>query len=368
MAESSQPSENLRTKNSRGHEMLNTKSLVALYTFLLLPALGIAVTDTAGTLTELDAYLDETASQLGDSPFAAVVSKNGEILYERYYDGQGVLERTVDQHARWRVFSITKSFVSALVLRLCQDELISLEDPVGKYLPDFTEHGDGPFDRRAVTIRHLMSHTSGAAVASNKTPEILPPSFDRIEIITAPGTAFEYSSLGMLILERTLEAATGKDLADLLNERIIEPLGLESTGYVYPGSATDVVLPLRKDLYHYSQNGRRAGSGLFATARDLNAFGQFWLDPEPMFSHELRTEAWTHHGMRESGGESYGLMWWLLEQDGGYVMSGREFKINAVVPETNSVITVIRYPQSRAAKEYNFAKDKRAMVLFGKRL
>jgi CubicO group peptidase (beta-lactamase class C family) len=309
--------------------MLNTKSLVALYTFLLLPALGIAVTDTAGTLTELDAYLDETASQLGDSPFAAVVSKNGEILYERYYDGQGVLERTVDQHARWRIFSITKSFVSALVLRLCQDELISLEDPVGKYLPDFTEHGDGPFDRRAVTIRHLMSHTSGAAVASNKTPEILPPS---------------------------------------LNERIIEPLGLESTGYVYPGSATDVVLPLRKDLYHYSQNGRRAGSGLFATARDLNAFGQFWLDPEPMFSHELRTEAWTHHGMRESGGESYGLMWWLLEQDGGYVMSGREFKINAVVPETNSVITVIRYPQSRAAKEYNFAKDKRAMVLFGKRL
>ena len=179
--------------------MKNSRILLLL---VLLPALGTAETDAGETLTEFDTYLDKTADQMGDSPFAAVVSKNGEILYERYYDGQGVLERTVDQHARWRVFSITKSFVAALVLRLCQDRVISLEDPVGKYLPDFREHGDGPFDRRAVTIRHLMSHTSGAAVAGNKTPEVLPPSFDRIEIITTPGTAFEYSSLGMLILER----------------------------------------------------------------------------------------------------------------------------------------------------------------------
>ena len=325
-------------------------------------------TDTAATLQEFDAYLDRTAGQLGDSPFAAVISRNGEILYERYYDGQGVLERPVHQHSRWRVFSITKSFVAALVLGLCQDGLIALDEPVGKYLPAFREHGDGPFDRRAVTIRHLLSHTSGAAVAGNKTPEPLPPSFDRIEILTAPGTAFEYSSLGMLILERTLEAATGKDLGALLREKILEPVGLASTGYVYPGTGTDNVLPLRKDVFHYSQNGRRAGSGLYTTARDLNAFGQFWLSPESIFSRELREEAWTFHGMRESDKGRYGLLWWLLEGDGGYVMSGKEFKINAVIPETKTVVTVIRYPQSRPAPEYNFTADKRAMVLFGKRL
>ena len=274
----------------------------------------------------------------------------------------------MNPQSRWQVFSITKSFVSALVLSLSQDGLISLDDPVGKYLPDFREHGDGPFDRQAVKIRHLLSHTSGAAVEGNKTPESLPLSFDRIEIITAPGAGFKYSGLGMLILERTLEAATGKDFAVLLNERIIEPLGLESTGYVYSESATDRLLPLKKDLFHYSQIGKRAGAGLYTTARDLNTFGQLWLNPESMFSPELRKEAWTYHGMRETDGGRYGLMWWLFESDGGYVMSGKEFKINAVIPETNSVITVIRYPQSRAAKEYNFAKDKRAMVLFGKRL
>jgi hypothetical protein len=86
-----------------------------------------------------------------------------------------------------------------------------------------------------------------------------------------------------------------------------------------------------------------------------------------MFSRKLREEAWTYNGMRESDKGRYGLMWWLFESDGGYVMSGKENKINAVVPETDSVITVIRYPQASADKDYNFAEDKRAMVLFGER-
>jgi CubicO group peptidase (beta-lactamase class C family) len=335
---------------------------------LLLPALGFAGPGTTETLQEFNAYLDKTAMQLGDSPFAAVVSKNGKILFERYHDGNGTLDRPVNEQSRWLVYSITKSFVSALTLNLCQEGVISLDDPIGKYLPAFREHGDGPFDRRDVKIRHLMSHTSGAAVDGNKVPAILPPGFDRIQVISEPGAEFKYSGLGMLILERTLEAASGSDLDALLNKRIIHPLGLESTGYVYPGSATEAVLPLKKGLFHYSQNGKRAGSGLYTTARDLNAFGQFWLSPEALFSESLRTEAWTYHGKRESDGGRYGLLWWLFESDGGYVMSGKDNKINAVVPETGVVITVIRYPQAKAAEDYSFAADKRAMVLFGKRL
>jgi len=126
------------------------------------------------------------------------------------------------------------------------------------------------------------------------------------------------------------------------------------------GSATDWVLPLTRDYFHYSQSGKRAWSGLFITARDLNAFGQFWLNPVKFFSSELRKEAWTFHGMRESDGGRYGLLWWLFEDDGGYVMSGKDNKINAVVPETGVVITVIRYPQAKPTGGYKFAKDKRA--------
>ena len=344
------------------------KRFIAVCIFMLLPVLGTAATDTATTLEEFDAYLDKTAGQLGDSPFAAIVSKDGEILYERYHDGQNVLARTVDEESRWLIFSITKSFVSALVLGLCQEGVLTLDDPVSKYLPAFREQGDGLFDRRAVTLRHLLSHTSGAAYEGDKVPNPLPPGFDRVDIVSEPGKEFKYSGLGMLILERALEAATGKDMDTLLNEKVIQPLGLESTGYVYPGTADYRVLPLQRDMFHYSQSGQRAGSGLFTTARDLNRFGQLWLNPESMFSTKLRQQVWTFHGMRESDQGRYGLMWWLFEDDGGYVMSGKDNKINAVVPETNVVITVIRYPQAKAAKGYSFSADKRAMVLFGKRL
>jgi CubicO group peptidase (beta-lactamase class C family) len=99
------------------------KWCISLCVFLLLPALGIAETDTAATLREFDAYLNKTSQQLGDSPFAAVVSKDGEIIYERYHDGHGVLEKTVNEDSRWQIYSITKSFVSALVLGLCEDLL-----------------------------------------------------------------------------------------------------------------------------------------------------------------------------------------------------------------------------------------------------
>ena len=335
---------------------------------LLLPAAVLAGNEQAAVLEEFDAYLETTAAQLGDSPFAAVVSKNGEILYERYYDAGGVLGRPVNADSRWQVFSITKSFVSALVLNLCRDGLMSLDDPAGKYLPTFREHGGGAFDRNAVTVRHLLSHTSGAAYRGNKVPNPLPPGLDRIEIVTEPGKDFKYSGLGMMILERVLEAATGKNVDTLLRERITGPLELGSTGYVYPGTATERVLPLKDEYFHYSQNGKRAGAGLFTNARDLNAFGRLWLNPDDLFSEDLRAEAWKQHGTRASDGGRYGLMWWLFEDDGGYVMSGRENKINAVVPETGAVVTVIRYPQAKAAAEYNFKADKRAMVLFGKRL
>ena len=62
---------------------LQMKWFLVFCMFLSIPAVGTAATDTAATLEEFDAYLDKTASQLGGSPFAAVVSKIGEIIYER---------------------------------------------------------------------------------------------------------------------------------------------------------------------------------------------------------------------------------------------------------------------------------------------
>ncbi len=265
------------------------------------------------------------------------------------------------------MFSISKSVFSALLLNLVQEGIISLDDPIRQYLPAFETKGNGAFDRRDVTIRHLASHTSGTTFNSDETPSGFPEDLSKIEIVTEPGGPFLYSGLGMYLLELTLEAATGEDLEELLREHVIKPLGLDSTGYIYgEDDLEDRVLPVNPGSYKFSEKGHRASSGLYSTARDLNAFGNFWINTEKLFSKDLRTEAWKHHGTSIFDGADYGLLWWLLADHGGYVMSGYQYKVNAVIPDKNVVLTVVRYPQNDAY--FQFWPDKHAFVSFGNRL
>jgi len=338
---------------------------------LLVIFFGLVINDASAqsqelVLGELDAYLVRTSNYMGDCPYAVVVSKHGEIIHENYHDGGGVVG-PVNKDSRWALFSTSKSFISALVLNLVGEGIIDLDDPIRKYLPGFETKGTGDYSRRDVTIRHLASHTSGASCSQGVFIAELPENLDEIEIITEPGGPFLYSSLGTYLLELTLETATGEDLDDLLRERVLERLELTSTGYVYGEDGLDGrILPIRPDVYIYSAIGHRAGSGLFSTARDLNAFGNFWINPERLFSKDLRDEAWKYHGTRVVDGGEYGLLWWLLADHGGFVMSGYGQKVNAVIPEKNIVVTVLRYPQNN--EYFEFSADKHALVTFGNRL
>jgi len=118
--ESSRRSANQRTKSS----YIVRNALLIVCATLLLAATGKSAADTDKVLQELDAYLDQTAAQLGDSPFAAVVSKNGEVIYERYYDAEGVLGRAVNEHSRtracrWMILSAStcRPFASTAMVR-----------------------------------------------------------------------------------------------------------------------------------------------------------------------------------------------------------------------------------------------------------
>ena len=333
--------------------------------------LGLVLTSLSGraqpeVLAELDAYLTRSSTYLGDCPYAVVVSQDGKIIHERYHDGAQAIG-PVDQSSRWFLYSISKSYAAALILHLVQEGVVALDDPISKYLPAFETKGMGTFDRRDVTIRHLASHTSGAFTEPDSLSRGRPRDLHDIKIVTAPGGPFLYSSLGTHLLELTLEAATGQDYETLLQERVLEPLGLSHTGFQYDSTPYPTpLLPIRPETYQYAQKGNRVGSGLSSTARDLNAFGNFWLNPSQLFSPELRQEAWQLHGIRDSDRGRYGLLWWLFEDQGGYVMSGHALKVNAVIPHRNVVVTVIRYPQNDAS--FDFFADKLAFVNFGNRL
>lgn len=341
------------------------KQTCLLFSFVF--SIGIAFSQSnQDVFKEIDTYVNRTSVYMGGAPYAILISKNGEILYEKYSRGGGALGE-INENSRWLVFSITKSFISALVFNLVEKKQIKLDDKVSIYLPAFKTKGNGEFDRRDVTIRNLMSHTSGAAVKGQKLPATNPADLNEVDIITQPGKDFLYSGLGMNILERTLEAATGKDLDVLLQENVIKPLDLKSASYIYSeNDPNGKVLPLRPNAYTFSKKGDRAGSGLFINARDLNKFGQFWLSPGKLFSKDLRGEAWKWHGTRDLDGGNYGLLWWLFPEQGAYMMSGHQYKVNAVFPDKGLVLTVIRLPQND--ETFEFWADKYKLVTLGNKI
>ena len=157
--------------------------------------------------------------------------------------------RAVD---RYRIASVTKAFVSVVVLQLESEGRLDIDDAVEKFVPSLVPNG------AAITLRELMNHTSGLfdytqdadfgnTVLANPsrlwTPrELLAYAFKH-EPLFAPGANYEYSNTNYIVLGLVAEAAGGKSLGTLLQERIFTPLGLASTSF-------PIAIELAPDFVH----------------------------------------------------------------------------------------------------------------------
>lgn len=138
---------------------------------------------------------------------------------------------------RFRIASITKSFVAVTILRLVDRHVLGLDDPVQRWLPGLVP------DAR-VTIRQLLGHTSGlfdyaedadwqAAVVADLTRRWTPDEVIAIALahpaVFAPGTSYGYSNTDYAVLGEVARAATGRSMASLVTDLVIRPLGLRDT-------------------------------------------------------------------------------------------------------------------------------------------
>jgi D-alanyl-D-alanine carboxypeptidase len=146
---------------------------------------------------------------------------------------------------RFRVASVTKTFVATRVLQLAAEGRLSLDDSVGRWLPGLVPRGN------SITLRQLLNHTSGllnyvhdkgwanAMVANPRrrwTPrELVAIGTSNPPLFTA-GKGWLYSNTNYILLGLVVEAATGKTLARDLQDRLFRPLGLRSTSFP-PGTA-----------------------------------------------------------------------------------------------------------------------------------
>ncbi|ETK37883.1 serine hydrolase domain-containing protein [Microbispora sp. ATCC PTA-5024] len=220
----------------------------------------------------------EQAQQRVPSMVAALV-RGGETVWfgaRGRVDGEPPTERT-----QYRVGSITKTFVATMVMRLRDEGLVDLLDPLGKHVPG-TPLGD-------VTIAQLLSHTSGATAESpgawwERTPGAPPAdmlaALGPESVRHRPGRRYHYSNLGYALLGELVARKRSAPWERAVREEILEPLGMNdtttrpraphATGYaVHPWA--DVLLPEPEN-----DHGAMAPAGqLWSTAADLARWAAF---------------------------------------------------------------------------------------------
>lgn len=200
----------------------------------------------AGPFGDIGAALDARARAFRDEQglagLAAAIVVNQEAAWTAAL-GSADQEtgRAVHQGTLFRVASISKTLVATAVLQLRDRGILDLDDPAIRYLPElaFANVPHGSIDR--VSVRSLLSHTSGLAPQARvedglprypwpgQAPGTVLEQPDRLEWRDAPGSAFRYSNIGYGLLGVMVERLTSRDLGTLIGEAITGPLGMDAT-------------------------------------------------------------------------------------------------------------------------------------------
>lgn len=214
------------------------------------------------------------------SPGALVLVDDGSSRREAA-SGLAVLQGRVPLHTgdRFRVGSITKTFVAVIVLQLVDERRLRLGDTVEHWLPGLVPGGG------RITVRGLLGHTSGLADYAGDAAFVrrtvaqprrrwTPRELVRIALaegpVARPGERFAYASTNYVLLGLVVERATGTSLERQLRRRIFAPLGLQDTSFA-PGPR----IPGRY-VHGYAPSEYDGIVGSLATARDRSTVGTSW--------------------------------------------------------------------------------------------
>lgn len=220
---------------------------------------------------------------------SVLVAEGGKVIYKKGFglaDAEWNIPNGPD--TKFRLGSITKQFTSVLILQLVEEGKISLDGKLSDYLPYYRQDTG-----RKVTIHHLLTHGSGipnyTALPAFES-EISRNSYGVEEFIKKfcsgdlefePGARFNYSNSGYFILGAVIEKAAGKPYEQVLEERVLRPLGMENSGYDHH----QAVLSHRARGYTQSLAGFRnadyldmslpyAAGSLYSTVEDLYLWDQ----------------------------------------------------------------------------------------------
>ncbi|HYF30891.1 MAG TPA: serine hydrolase [Chitinophagaceae bacterium] len=213
--------------------------LKRLFSVILIAGLAIigqAQPPTQPVTDKLDEFLSVTA-RLNKFNGVALVAKDGEILLHKGYGWRDAQRRVMhDENSIFQIGSVTKQFTSVIILYLEEQGKLSVQDNLSKYIPGYP-NGD------KITIRHLLTHTSGIFNYTNDnafmaTEAVNPIAAEKLIAVFKdkpldfePGSQYRYSNSGYILLGYIIEKVSGKPYEQMVRELIFRPLQMRNSGF-----------------------------------------------------------------------------------------------------------------------------------------
>lgn len=298
-------------------KLLN-RSLFSL-SFVLLAAVSFAHADA------LDDRIRSIMAERHIPGAAVAVVQNGKVVRMKGY-GVATLEFNVPVTTEtvFEIGSVSKQMTAAGIMLLVQDGKVLLDEKISKYLPNTPEAWS------SVTVRHLLTHTSGVKSYSSLDGFSLSERMTINDFIKklsphplefTPGEKNIYSNSGFNLLAYIIETQSGKKYMDFMRERIFVPLGMTKTGDRDP----QFIIPLRANGYEWRQNhfsGRDGdltdlmGAGsIVSTITDMTKW-EAALRGDKLLNAQSKKEIWTQFTFNNGKPSPYGFGWRISEVRG----------------------------------------------------
>ena len=278
---------------------------------------------------------------------AYVIIKNDSIWFENYYDG-------FNENSQTNSFSMAKSYVSGLLGKAIQEGYIkSLNQPVSDFLPAFSSGLAAK-----MTVGHLSSMASGTtwdekyySPLSIVTRAYFDDDLEKVmlglDMQTAPGKRFKYSSGDTQMLAMVIEKATGKKLYNYLTESFWKPLGCENpTLWQVDSKSHDLV---------------KAYCCIASNAKDFARFGKLYKDYGKWEGKQLLDSTFVAKSLKPvyPDGKMYGYGWWLrsIGHKHFFMMRGHLGQYVIVEPQDNIIIVRLGHSKGKNNQVGKFTTD-----------
>jgi CubicO group peptidase (beta-lactamase class C family) len=269
---------------------------------------------TVARADQTDTYIKARMDLFHLPGLSLVVLKNGKVVKVAGY-GLADVERRIPAapDTVYKIGSVSKQFIATGIMLLVQGGRLSVDDPISKYL-DATPPAWQP-----ITIRHLLTHTSGLVRES--------PAFDPfktqsdadivravypVPLVFAPGSKWEYSNAGYYALAEVITRVSGRPWTQFLNERVFRPAGMHVT------LPTNVTPTLPNRALGYTGNDNQGIAEDWTALRPSGAFLSTVLDlakwdallyTDTILSEASRRQMWTRVQLNDGTADPYGFGW-----------------------------------------------------------